>query len=375
MVDELHIPGSVPRAGPPRGGRGGGRSGGVALDERGGYDSEKFDLGRRMYDERIHPVLIFGTSESGKSTMLLSLLGYGERSNKLAARVSDQPILPPGHPDREKSHSEADAFFDQEILGFRSGNLTYLTQREDPLFIPIDVQAGTGPRIRFAFLEGDGEWYTRQNVVDPGDFRPMPDLKPPIAQILNSYSGGISMIFVAPTFAANPAKQINRAWSSLTALIPLIAAKRKNVGGADNFLLMLSMWDGLHSPGDLNCDFYGATSETALSVLGGTNSNVWAAFTKLTGATEGSKAMMPYSAAWINNKSVLNNDQHKPTFDRFNETVWNWLYGNACQSLPANPSNGAGVRRTLFPDVVVPDPEPVRWHEWLMRHIIVSRLR
>jgi hypothetical protein len=376
MTDELHIPGSVPRIAPPRrtSGGGGGLSGVVDLLERGDYDTEKFDLGKRMDEKRIHPVLIFGTSESGKSTMLLSLLNYGEQSPKLAARVSGEPILPESHSDREKYHSEAQAFFARDINTFRLGNLIHLTQREEPLFIPIDVQARSGPKIRFAFLEGDGEWYARQPVVDPGNFRPMLDLKRPIAQILNSYAGGISMIFVAPTFEANPAKPINHAWNSLTELMRIIAEKRRNVSSADNLLLMLSMWDGRNSPGDPNGRFYGATSEAALSALGGANSNVWAAFTRLTAPTGGSKAMMPYSAAWINNKSVLNNSQHKPTFDRFNETVWNWLYGNACQSLLASPSNGIGVRSTLFPEVVVPDPEPLRWHERLTRRIIVSRL-
>jgi hypothetical protein len=373
MADELHIPGSVPRIGSPRGAGGGGGLSGIVDLLEGGDDTEKFDLGRSMYEESIHPVLIFGTSESGKSTMLLSLLNYGEQSNKLAAHVSDEPILPQGHPDRKKYHSEAQAFFVQEINKFRMGELAHLTQRADPLFIPIDVQ-GEGPRIRFAFLEGDGEWYTRQPVVDPSNFQPMPELKRPIAQILNSYPGGISMIFVAPTFKANPAKPIEHAWSSLTALMRIIAEKRAKVSPADNLLLMLSMWDGRNSPGDPNGQFYGATSEAALSALGGTNSNVWAAFTLLMATTGGSKAMMPYSAAWINNKIVLNNSQHKPTFERFNETVWNWLYGNACQSLSASPSNGAGVRSTLFPDVVAPDPEPLRWHERLTRRIIVSRL-
>jgi hypothetical protein len=336
------------------------------------FDVSKFDWGKRLHQEGIHPVLIFGTSESGKSTMLLSLLSYGQQCAEIAAHVCEKPILPQEHPDAKKNHSEANAFFIEEVRKFQTGNLTYLTQREDPLFIPIEIKPEHEEKsIRFAFLEGDGEWYTMQPVEDKNNFQPIPELKKPIAQILNSYPAGLSMIFVVPTFEVNPQKRIETSRQSISNLLTKIGSKRADMSPADNHLLLLSMWDGRHPPGSSNGHFYGATSDVALDALGGGSSGVWAAFTRLTG--EGGKAMMPFSAAWINNKVVIDNEHHKPIFDRFNRTLWNWLYGNASQSATANSDDAVGRRRVLFPDVVVPDPSPRPWHEGVTRSLFLSR--
>jgi hypothetical protein len=361
MAEELHTPGG-----------GGGR-----------YDQSKFDYGKRMDQENIHPVLIFGTSESGKSTLLLSLLSYGQKSPEIAACVSNKPILPPADPDSAKAHSEATAFFTDEVGKFRKGDLTYLTQRTDPLFIPIDIAPKNDARnLRFAFLEGDGEWYTMQTAADRTKYQVIPDLKKPISQILNSYSKGISIIFVAPCFEPNPKKPIQLSRDSLVALVPEIENKRASVSPADNWLLVLSMWDGLYPPGDPIGHFYGASSTAALASLrdggingaGGMQSPLWAAFTRLAGRSGSGRALMPYSAAWINNKTIMNNANHAPTFDRFNRTLWNWLYGNACQALSTTPNNNHGIREVLFDDVVVPNPVPLKWHERLTRQLLFRQV-
>jgi hypothetical protein len=360
MPEELHTPAPLSSSG--SGGR---------------YDPNTFDYGKRLDQENIHPVLIFGTSESGKSTMLLSLLSYGKKCGEITARLGNNPILPPAHPDSVKYHSEATAFFADEVTKFRGGDLTHLTQRTDPLFIPVDIQPKKEARtLRFAFLEGDGEWYTKQPVTDRTRYQVVPDLKTPISQILNSYSRGISVICVAPCLETNPSKSIQLSRDSLVALIPEIEGKRANVSLADNWLLTLSMWDGLYSPGDPIGHFYGASSSIALAALAdsgingasGTGSSIWAAFTRLAGHSGNGRALMPYSAAWINNKTIMNNANHAPTFDRFNRTLWNWLYGNACQALSTSPENNLGTRKILFNDVVIPDPAPMKWHERLTRN-------
>jgi hypothetical protein len=134
------------------------------------------------------------------------------------------------------------------------------------------------------------------------------------------------------------------------------------------------MWDGGHGPADPLSHFYDATADVALDAVGGRQSNLWTAFAQHIGIGGAAKAMMPYSAAWISNNVVLDNAKHKPIFDRFNQTAWNWLYGNATQSLSATPANPLGRRKMLFPDVMIPDPRPIRWHEWLTWHFIWSRI-
>jgi hypothetical protein len=120
----------------------------------------------------------------------------------------------------EKYHAQAKVFWQDDMSRFRAGELTYLTQRDDPLFIPVEVRPrGDDRPIKFAFLEGDGEWY-RLNQVDARNrenFEPLPQLKRPIEQVLSSYVGGVSIIFVCPAFEANPAKPVNLSRASLAA--------------------------------------------------------------------------------------------------------------------------------------------------------------
>jgi len=343
----------------------------------GKYDPSKLNFGTRLHDAGFHPVLVFGTSESGKSMMLLSLLSYGAANADIAASLSNSRILPREDLNAEKYHSEAAIFWKDDIGKFRARELINLTQRKDPLFIPIEIKRKRSDQLlKFAFLEGDGEWYRRNLVNDQNrdNFRPIPELKWQIEQVLNSYVGGVSIIFICPTYEAHPQKPVQESRDSLAALIPMVWQIRKNINPTDNLLLMLSMWDGRYGPSNPHGHFYDASADVALDALGGPQSDLWTAFSEHVEEGGAAKAMMPYSAHWINNKVMLDNAQHKPIFDRFNRTLWNWLYGNATQSLTSTPGDRLGRRKTLFPDVMVPDPRPIRWHEWLTWRFILSRI-
>jgi len=63
--------------------------------------------------------------------------------------------------------------------------------------VPIDIEVD-GKLLRFAFLEGMGEWYERE-----GNTGPYRKFEPEVSAILELYEFGLSVIFVAPAVAVD----------------------------------------------------------------------------------------------------------------------------------------------------------------------------
>jgi hypothetical protein len=119
----------------------------------------------------------------------------------------------------------------------------------------------------------------------------------------------------------------------------------------DNLLLLLTKWDRVFDPTDPRSHFCDATRAIVLEVLRG--SVVWPKFKNLSFPRANAKAVLPYSAAWINDAhQIVDSKKFQYIFDQFNTTLWNWLYGNASNS----PDLGQGrERKKLYSDISLTD--------------------
>lgn len=318
----------------------------------------------RLVDADAHPVLIFGTHSSGKTLMLLSLLAYAQRSGgAIAVRLGD-PVFPPGfrgYPPNviaDDPHAYAQQLYNIMLPAFAAGNRPPATQLNAPYFIPI-VLGGKNAKEReckFAFMESMGEWYERDPQT-PYQFR---EFKLLVSAILTKFTRPISILFMAPTNINDNPAETQYSYNCLVHCMEEYMTKR--IGGIkDNVALLIGKWDTKFNPAQPL--FGNVTGNKMADQLQKWGNNFWTTFQNITdpgGPRSGAwKALSPHAAAWINREGhIVEPGEFSPVFKKFNQTLWNWLYGNVAESAARQP----GTRAVLFPEVVPLGPSRPGWY-------------
>lgn len=315
---------------------------------RTGRDPLEFDetagnvLVRSLGQRKVHPVLVFGTTASGKSTLLASVLSYAVGAGKatIRAQIGANPFPTDIRYSAER-YNYALQFMNGRVPEFIRGKLPSSTQEEYPFLIPVDVAApgfGKEPKIcQFAFLEGRGEWYE----ADKNEAHKFPAMQPETSSILRRFTDPISVIFVAP--CAGP--ELDYSHRCLANCINQYADLRLNRNN-DHVLLVMSKWDALHAPGVAN-EFAEPSMQAVRHTLESWQ-YIWPAFSALTHV--GSKSLLPYSAGWISGKSANDPGGLRGQFDRYNRILLNWLFGNGIMGTEQD----AATRPVLYADALPP---------------------
>ncbi len=290
----------------------------------GGLDPRSIqDFVTYMRDEKIHPVLIFGTHGSGKTLMILSLLFYAKQNahSGMSVRLGDT-VFPPHFPFAKERYSDAQQFYDNLTIQFAQGERPPTTQKIVPFFIPIDVEIG-GEKFKFAFLEGSGEWYEK----DEFSYK---EFKQEIGAILDTFPEPISVVVVAPTYdeRAQQNKSLKNFTHECVANCVEQYERRRLAKSRDNLLLLVTKWDALHNPSAPDGHFSDASVSDILKEIEAWHF-IWAKYSRLNGPR---RSLMPYSACWINDGFIIRDPRYQPIFDKFNRTLWNWLIGNASEA-------------------------------------------
>jgi hypothetical protein len=309
-------------------------------------------LTERLIALKYHPVFIFGPSGSGKTVLLQSLISSLKNVVGSGVNPSQGAELIPG--DYEKASERIEDghfFFSDEVPKFGRGELPVKTQKDYPFFIPVILDCPDAPVkiVRFAFLEGMGEWYEMSSGRSA-----YPRFKAEIVEILSTYNDlGISLIYVAPAFSSLPEFQFpdpDRARQFDEALKGVIDeyGEKRGEKAKDNQLFLVSKWDTLFSDEEVRTglaeDHVSRLSDHVFGEQGHYRA-AWNAFVNRTAPTSGSLATMPYAACRVRANRIVHTTRMAPSFIHFNRTLGNWLYENATQSL-------GGKREPLFPDVV-----------------------
>ena len=314
-------------------------------------------LAEGLADNSVHPVLVFGTQASGKTTMLQSLLRYPQLYPDSGISPRLGPTVLGWDPDGANRYMLAEIFYRQTLPNFISGQAaapTVLTTGM-PLFIPVDIEINrkgiARDTARFVFLDGMGEWYQKEGGVR---LRSLPE---EICYLLSQFSNPISVIFVAPCVMVdrlhNRADVILRDYSHECLAYTMDQYHGiRNKKELDNVLLLYTKWDAIYRPDDPSGHFGAVGPEFFYETV-----KDWPfALSKFSGLNElrpDAKAIMPYSASWmIDETTMIPQGDYDVIFNKYNRTLWNWLYGNA------STAKGRGKigrqRQTLFEDVVPP---------------------
>lgn len=309
--------------------------------------AEEIALINRLQEKGIHPVLLFGTGHSGKTCMLLSLLAYAcsNADANVSVRLGEN-VFPQSFPGSAERHDQAIYFYNRMLPDFMAGTAPQDTTANFHIFIPLDVTFNRGDRppvtVKLAFLEGMGEWFER--TEDGGRFK---TLRPEVRALLERFPAPLSAVFLGPSIiTAQGEPAYLEAHHSINNCLQEYLRRLDCTDGTNDALLMLAThWDRKFPPGASAEHFASPSSDLMRGVFERWPLS-WSQFANM--RIPGSKSAMPYSAGLIvDNSRIINTPSpaQKAVLDRFNRTIWNWLYNNATSVTPQEPPLYADVGR------------------------------
>lgn len=316
-------------------------------------ETEGFSLALRLLQMDRHPILIFGASASGKSTLLMSLL-QSLRGNQRISCSLGAPILPISHPNHAAVHAEADNFYYGELDPTkRDGRVPDATLLDEPLFIPVDIAIDGKTVAKLAFLEGKGEWY---EPIREGRRITYPSLGADIIDLIKHYSRGISIIYVAPFTEDVPGDpDIERCGRGLVGVMQFYSQHRLTKAW-DFHLFLLTKWDRLVRPLDNPDSLTDVDSDLVKAELGRKYDDAWQTFRTLPlSGPSVRRFFMQYCSGLIVNATLQRpHDWFGDDFDRYPKTLLNWIFENATQVSERSDGNRYHHRKALFPEVAQP---------------------
>jgi hypothetical protein len=302
------------------------------------------DLARALQDGGYHPIIIFGTNFSGKTSLLLSLFATLTSEPKLeAGLILCDPILGTTSGIGRRLHEEAVHTFDVKTQAFIEGEKIPKTNVSLPFFIPVEFRPAGKPAVRFAFLESNGEWYRplREKGKSLGSAsRLYPELKSEIEDFIASYQGALSFIYLTPYTQSevyvdrdNPTDndEVLNASLAITGVLRSYDRIRANHRAQDRHLMLVSKWDahsarssnraeGIEEDRDILAEFTQRRYSQAIAAYQGIN------------VPGENRQLNAYCSGIINERGLLQlrqDDDARAVILGYPIRLWTWLYHNA----------------------------------------------
>lgn len=325
-----------------------------------------FPLGERLHKLGRHPVMLFGTTSSGKSTILMSFIANLMHNPDVSIKLGE-PIYPSTNPMRQVEMEFAQDFFERRTEKFlHDKEVLTTTLTPSPLFIPIDIQRTRDETpTKFAFLEGQGEWYERSNQPKGTMYQ---DFRAEVADVLKFYDANLSAVFVAPCSSLDNEKRMRD--NDIGLMGALNAYQRyRSRQDEDSLLFLMTKWDVYANP--LTNSRFGQLEPSDVSqVLDRQYPDSWRAFQAMPRPLRNDRRFfMQYCAGYlVDEANHAPPAKQKDVFERYPRTLLNWLYGNATRTVSANGRTSR--ERILFNDVVSPDAVRVRYIDRVTNFIL-----
>lgn len=308
--------------------------------------SGQLTLARSLVVKKYHPVMIFGTQASGKSSLLASLFNYLQNDPRSQAIcLLGEWILPIETKNGAAVASEVSRFFNRAVMNFNSGVAVPRTDHETiPYFIPVVLRPNNGkPDIRIAFLESTGENYE----IKTEEVNYFPALRAEVMDVYRNFPGSLSILVVAPYTLkdAYTDQEIEKPDDISFQLVDqaLYAAlqsyqRERRWLDMDNYMFVLTKWD-VYTGGISNSEFTNPPNGLVEKVITERYRLSWNFYRSM--RKKGNSNSMQYSAGLITGDSVVQvPDKLKASINLFPRALWNWLYKNASGETSLNgPTN------------------------------------
>jgi hypothetical protein len=216
--------------------------------------NEQIELGNELAvkfkEQGVHPILLFGSQMSGKTSLLLSLLNYPRLDQQAEASIEyDDTMYAEEQTSKLKAALEAgQTLFYRAAQQWIGNAAPKATNDEHPFFVPVVLQKASGEQVKFAFLEGRGEWYT----PDETNLRPYRKFKGLIQGFLQTFSNPTTVLYVAPyvagsysdaTHTSGNAELMRKSDLGLVGAIEEYMAARRGYFRDDYHILTMTKWD------------------------------------------------------------------------------------------------------------------------------------
>lgn len=310
------------------------------------------DLARVLQDGGYHPVVLFGTNNSGKTSILMSLFATIAAEPILDTGLAlCDPILGSRSDVARLLHREAENTFHIKTQAFLAGEKIPKTSVALPFFVPVEFRPPNGPPVKFAFLESNGEWY-RPLISDGSRLadveRLYPELRSEIETFISGFQNGITFIYAAPVtqgevYAAAEnvydTKELGYASLAIKGVLQSYDRIRANGRSQDRHLLLLTKWDALSVRSADRADSIPATHAEVLEFCHRKYGQALAAFQGLNLGPD-QRNINAYCAGMINERGLLplkHEDPVRGVIASYPVRLWNYLYRNALIDIGETP--------------------------------------
>lgn len=322
-------------------------------------------LANDMADKGYQPVIFVGNAGSGKTSVLLSLIALLKRRPDLkVSAFLDPPLLDVSSKLGSYQNDNAETFFFKNVQRFIDGNVIPKTTIEVPFFVPVSVRPETSPRVTFAFMESNGEWYRPKKDTNAL----FPPLRKSIEEFIQTYQGGIIFIYTLPftqQMLWSSDVQPERDAGAIQEADLAIAGAMQSYERVrydkthDRHLFLITKWDGSATGGNL-AEALSGTQEGEVSQFAEARFPQSLALINGLGIGKEQVALQHYCSGIINAQGPQQLSPTNPLRDvvlSYPKNLWIYLYKQALV-------NAASPASELFPP---PPPKP--WWQRLLDSI------
>lgn len=298
-----------------------------------GFDSndDELSLGLRLLENDFHPVLIFGTRATGKTTFLTSMLAFFTSMPDVGVTVTMGDQLSNSGAG-VLAHESAERLFHLQVGDFINGTAPAVTQEAFPFFVPLELRkAGLQSITKIALMDSSGELWNVQSKKNN-----VQELRSEIVDIYTNYPKPLSVLVVVP-YAVSEGYTGNDTGTadedefktSDASLLQTLQIYQKNrpVGIKDQFYFVLTKWD-MHTQMIASEEFFDPDEELVAELV---EQRFPRSFNFFKGMSHGNAARCtPYSAGLIGGTKVLEIPRDlKPVLQEFPYRLWRWIYANS----------------------------------------------
>lgn len=313
------------------------------------------DLARVMQNEGYHPVVLFGTNNSGKTSILMSLFATITNEPVLDTGLSlCDPILGSRNDLARELHREAQHTFEIKTQAFLAGEKIPKTRTRLPFFVPVEFRPPDGKQpIKFAFLESNGEWY-RPLISDGRSLNSIdklyPDLREEIEGFISGFQDGITFIYAAPVTQAEvysasentyDNSEIHYASLAIKGVLQIYDRIRANGRANDKHLMLLTKWDHQSARAADRSEGIEEDHADVQAFCQRNYAQALAAFQGLNLSKE-QRNINAYCAGMINERGLLplkHDDPVRGVIASYPVRLWTYLYKNAMSAAGEVPQS------------------------------------
>jgi len=299
--------------------------------ERRVQDERGESLGKSLSDNGFHPVLIFGTAATGKTTFLTSMLSFFTSTPDVGVTITlGDPISTTEV--GMKAHESSEKLFHLQVNNYLNGLAPVQNQESFPFFVPVELRRRRNQEItRIALMESSGELWS---VASKKNF--VQEIREEIIDVYANYLRPITVIMVVPYamsegYTGEDASEADKSTfqeSDIALHQTLQVYQRHRPPDIhDNFYFVLTKWD-LHTQVLASDEFLNPDDEVVGELVRQRFPRAFGHFENM--ADVDLAQCTPYSAGLIGGTKILEIPKNlKPALDEFPYRLWRWIYANA----------------------------------------------